>query len=84
MIPRINDAFARPLYILNDNYDHHEIGFRSHHHQHPEIRNSADEDSEEGSFMDAASLPDTTEDDASMVTDSDQISSTSGTDISVD
>lgn len=55
MIPKINDAFVRPLYVLDANIDHHEIGFHSTSHDYPEVRNSDRESESDVSVMDTSS-----------------------------
>ena len=59
MIPKINEAFAKPLYVMEGNRDHHEIGFRSQRHTYPEITNpDPDDPTTDGSVMDVSSLAD--------------------------
>ena len=63
MIPKINEAFAKPLYIMDGNRDYHEIGFRSQRHSYPEITNpNPDDPDTDVSVMDVSSLADSDSD----------------------
>ena len=66
MIPKINEAFAKPLYVLSGNYDHHELGFRTRNHQYQEVRNSDISDTSEDSNMSTSSDEDTEHDASDM------------------
>ena len=54
MIPKINECFVKPLYILEANVDHQEVGFRSQQHHYPEVTNDVNDDPDEppGSDLD--------------------------------
>lgn len=58
LIPKINAAFAKPLYVLHENQDHHEIGFRSQNHMYPEVDSNSQASKSDISVMDVASESD--------------------------
>ena len=70
-IPKINEAFAKPLYVMDANRDYHEIGFRSHHHHYSEVTNN--EHDTDVSVMDVTSESDSSSD-TSMTSESSFVS----------
>ena len=70
-IPKINDAFVKPLFVLDDNTNHREIGFRSSQETDditdpPRSPDSNSANSSDGSFMDVSSLEPSSDDDDGM------------------
>ena len=69
-IPKINEAFARPLHQPISNDSIHEATYHSQNHTYPEIRNDPDDIDSEQSVMDLSSESPSSSSDDDMSTSS--------------